>query len=100
MEIIKLPSAIEKERKRIRSGNLKKNKNAYNRLKEIMVPQKMKLAQFRKYYHSVLSVKEKEILISMGLDPWSVKGLKYVGDCRRFKIQLGDPIPDNIEQKC
>ena len=100
MEIIKLPSAIEKERKRIRSRNLKKNKNAYNRLKEIMVPQKMKLAQFRKYYHSVLSVSEKEILLGMELDPWSVEGLKYVGDCRRFKIKLGDPIPDNIEQKC
>lgn len=100
MEIIKLPSAIEKERKCIRSRNLKKNKNAYNRLKEIMVPQKMKLAQFRKYCHSVLSVKEKEILISMGLDPCLVEGLKYVGDCRRLKIQLGDPIPDNIEQKC
>ena len=99
MEIIKLPSAIEKERKRMRSANLKKNKNAYNRLKAIMVPEKMKLAQFRKSYHSVLSVWEKEVLINMGLDPWSVEGLKYVGDCRRFKIKLGDPIPDNEEQK-
>ena len=57
----------------------------------------MKLAQFRKYYHSVLSVREKEVLINMGLDPWSIEGLKYVGDCRRFKIKLGDPIPDNKE---
>ena len=81
------------------ADNLKKNKNAYNRLKAIMVPEKMKLAQFRKYYHSVLSVREKEVLINMGLDPWSVEGLKYVGDCRRFKIKLGDPIPDNEEQK-
>lgn len=77
MEIIKLPSAIEKERKHLRSKNLKKNKNAYNRLKNMMVPHEMKLAQFRKYYHSVLSVSEKEILISMGIDPWSVEGLKW-----------------------
>lgn len=97
MEIIKLPSAIEKERKHMRLSNLKKNKNAYNRLKMMLVPEKMKLAQFRKYYHSVLSVREKEVLINMGLDPWSIEGLKYVGDCRRFKIKLGDPIPDNKE---
>ena len=89
----------EAEEKFIKPLNLKKNKNAYNRLKAIMVPEKMKLAQFRKYYHSVLSVREKEVLINMGLDPWSVEGLKYVGDCRRFKIKLGDPIPDNEEQK-
>ena len=37
MEIIKLPSAIEKERKHMRSSNLKKNKNAYNRLKMMLV---------------------------------------------------------------
>lgn len=97
MEIIKLPSAIEKERKHMRLSNLKKNKNAYNRLKMILVPEKMKLAQFRKYYHSVLSVREKEVLINMGLDPWSIEGLKYVGDCRRFNIKLGDLIPDNKE---
>ncbi len=99
MEIIKLPSAIEKERKHLRSKNLKKNKNAYNRLKNMMVPHEMKLAQFRKYYHSVLSVSEKEILISMGIDPWSVEGLKYVGDCRRFKIKLGNVIPNDIKEK-
>lgn len=99
MDIIKLPSAIEKERKHLRSKNLKKNKNAYNRLKNMMVPHEMKLAQFRKYYHSVLSVSEKEILISMGIDPWSVEGLKYVGDCRRFKIKLGNVIPNDIKEK-
>ena len=99
MEIIKLPSAIEKERKHIRSTNLKKNRNAYNRLKSMMVPNEMKLAQFRKYYHPVLSVSEKEVLINMGIDPWSVEGLKYVGDCRRFKIRLGNPIPNNNEEK-
>jgi hypothetical protein len=99
MEIIKLPSAIEKERKHMRSTNIKKNRNAYNRLKAMMVPNEMKLAQFRKYYHSVLSVSEKELLIRMGIDPWSVEGLKYVGDCRRFKIKLGNSIPDNSEEK-
>lgn len=99
MEIIKLPSAVEKERKHMRSTNLKKNKHAYNRLKNMMVPSEMKLAQFRKYYHPVLSSSEKEVLISMGIDPWSVEGLKYVGDCRKFKIKLGNPIPDNNEGK-
>lgn len=99
MEIIKLPSAVEKERKHMRSINLKKNKYAYNRLKNRMVPSEMKLAQFRKCSHPVLSSKEKEILINMGIDPWSVEGLKYVGDCRRFKIKLGNPISDNNEVK-
>lgn len=97
MEIIKLPSEIGKERKQIRSENLKKNKHAYGKLKAMLVPNKMKLSQFRKYYHPVLSVNEKEILIAMKLDPWSVEGLKYVGDCRRLKIKLGDPIPNDIE---
>lgn len=99
MEIIKLPSAITKERKSMRATNFKKNKNAYNRLKAIMVPPKMNLGKFRKYYHSVLSKREKEILIDMGIDPWSVEGLKYLGDCRRFKIKLGDSIPVNMEQE-
>ena len=99
MEIIKLPSTVEKERKHMRSNNLKKNRNAYNRLKNMMVPSEMKLAQFRKYYHSVLSSSEKETLINMGIDPWSVEGLKYVGDCRKFKIKLGNPILDNNEVK-
>lgn len=44
MEIIKLPSAVKKERKRFRSTNLKKNKNAYSRLKNMMVPNE--IAQF------------------------------------------------------
>ncbi|MGN9163015.1 hypothetical protein [Clostridium sulfidigenes] len=98
MEIIKLPSVVEKERKHMRSANLKKNKNAYSKLKSMMVPQELKLAQFRKYYHSVLSTAEKEIVIKMGLDPWSVEGIKYVGDCKRYKTKLGDPILDNIKQ--
>ena len=97
MEIIKLPSEVKKEQRCIRSSNLKTNKKAYNELKEVMVPLKMKLAQFRKYYHPVLSLKEKEVLIDMGLDPWSVEGLKYVGDCKRFKLKLGEPIPENIK---
>lgn len=89
MEIIKLPSVVEKERKHMRSVNLKKNKNAYSKLESMMVPRELKLAQFRKYYHSVLSKTEKEIVIKMGLNPWSVEGLKYVGDCKRYKIKLG-----------
>lgn len=97
MEIIKLPSVIEKDRKRKRSNSLKKNKNAYRRLKEMMVPNELKLWQFRKYYHPVLSIKEKEIILNMGLDPWSTEGLKYVGDCRRFRVNLGDPIPYDID---
>jgi len=98
MEKIKLPSVVEKERKQMRSANLKKNKNAYVKLKSMMVPQELKLAQFRKYYYSVLSKSEKEIVIKMGLDPWSVEGLKYVGDCKRYKIKLGDAILDNSKQ--
>lgn len=54
MEIIKLPSAVGKERKHMRSINLKKNKHAYNRLKNMMVPSEMKLAQFRKDRKSVV----------------------------------------------
>lgn len=60
MEIIKLPSVIEKDRKRKRSNSLKKNNNAYRHLKEMMVPNELKLWQFRKYYHPVLSIKEKK----------------------------------------
>ncbi|EJU08395.1 hypothetical protein [Fusobacterium hwasookii] len=94
MEIIKLPSEIKKLRKQRRSKNLKKNKNAYRILKEMIVPNELKLWQFRKYYHPVLSIKEKDIVLNIGLDPWSVEGLKYIGDCKRFKINLGEPIPD------
>lgn len=93
MEIIKLPSAIRKEHKHFRSINLKKNKNAYSRLKNMMVPKEMKLAEFRKYYHPVASTQEKKILIGMGIDPWSIEGIKYLGDCKRYKVKLGNPIP-------
>ncbi len=98
MEIIKLPSAIEKERKHMRSKRLKSNKNAYKQLKEMMVPSELKLAQFRKYYHPVLSTREKETLINMGLNPWSMEGLKYVGDCKRFNITLGVSVPRNDDE--
>lgn len=30
---------------------------------------------------------------------WSVEGLKYVGDCKRFKIKLGNPIPVGVKEK-
>lgn len=95
VEIIKLPSVIKKERKQQRSKNLKNNKNAYKKLLEMMVPCELKLSQFRKYYHPVLSTEEKEIVIIMGLDPWSIAGLKYIGDCRRLNIRLGCPVPKN-----
>ncbi|MBR4344189.1 MAG: hypothetical protein IKP88_16070 [Lachnospiraceae bacterium] len=85
MEIIKLPSEKTKEIKKLRSKNLKKNKNAYNELKKLLVPKEMKLCEFRKYYHPVLSSKEKEMLIGLGMDPWSKEGLKYIGDCKRSK---------------
>lgn len=92
MEIIKLPSEIRKERKHFRSANRRNNKNAYSRLKNIMVPNEIKLAEFRKYYHPVASTQEKEILLCMGIDPWSIEGIKYLGDCKRYKIKLGNPI--------
>lgn len=53
----------------------------------------MKLSQFRKWYHPTLSTKEKEVLLGFGIDPWSVEGIKYVGDCKRYNLQLGDKIP-------
>ena len=40
----------------------------------------------------VLTTEEKKILIDMGMDPWSIEGLKYAGDCRRYKIKLGNKI--------
>ena len=92
MEIIKLPSAIVKDRKEIRRKNKKRNRNAYNTLKRMMVPSELPLAKFRKYYHSVLTTEEKQRLIDMGIDPWSVEGLKYAGDCRRKMIKWGDKI--------
>ena len=63
-----------------------------NMLKKMMVPSELPLAKFRKYYHSVLKTEEKKILIDMGMDPWSIEGLKYAGDCRRYKIKLGNKI--------
>ena len=92
MEIIKLPSAIVKDRKEIRRKNKKRNRNAYNTLKRMMVPSELPLAKFRKYYHSVLTTEEKQRLIDMGIDPWSVEGLKYAGDCRLKMIKWGDKI--------
>lgn len=53
----------------------------------------MKLSQFRKWYHPTLSTKEKEVLLGLEIDPWSVEGIKYVGDCKRYNLQLGDKIP-------
>ena len=53
----------------------------------------MKLSQFRKWYHPTLSIKEKEVLLGLEIDPWSVEGIKYVGDCKRYNLQLGDKIP-------
>lgn len=96
MEIIKLPTKIRKERKLQRTSNLKKNQNSYSKLKDKMVPKELKLAQFRKFYHPVLSTHEKECLLNMGLDPWSIEGLKYVGDCKRYKVPLGEKIPLTI----
>ena len=63
-----------------------------NMLKKMMVPSELPLAKFRKYYHSVLTTEEKKIPIDMGMDPWSIEGLKYAGDCRRYKIKLGNKI--------
>lgn len=53
----------------------------------------MKLSQFRKWYHPTLSTKEKEVLLGLEIDPWSVEGIKYVGDCKQYNLQLGDKIP-------
>lgn len=85
MIIVKLESEITKEKKKIRSKNIKKNKGSYNKLKEMLVPKEMKLHVFRKYYHPVLSKEEKETLIKLGIDPWSLEGLKYIGDSKMVK---------------
>lgn len=87
MEIIKLSSQIIRERKEKRSKNLKKNKGAYAKLKQMLVPTEMSLSTFRRYYHPVLTTKEKEELIELGIDPWSVDGLKYHGDSKRKKAK-------------
>lgn len=86
MVLVKLPSVVNKERKRRRTIRLKKNKHAYKKLKEMMVPSVMSFAEFRKYYHPVLTTEEKDILLKKGIDPWSLEGLKYVGDCKRKKV--------------
>ena len=93
MKIIELPGEMIKKQKKYRHKNLEKNKHAYAKLREQLVPDKMKLSQFRKWYHPTLSTKEKDILLGLGLDPWSVEGIKYVGDCKRYNLQLGDKIP-------
>lgn len=93
MKIIELPGETIKTRKKHRHKNLEKNKHAYAKLREQLVPDKMKLSQFRKWYHPTMSTKEKDILLGLGLDPWSVEGIKYVGDCKRYNLQLGDKIP-------
>ena len=93
MKIIELPGEMIEKRKKYRHKNLEKNKHAYAKLREQLVPYKMKSSQFRKWYHPTLSTKEKDILLGLGLDPWSVEGIKYVGDCKRYNLQLGDKIP-------
>ena len=93
MKIIELPGALIKNRKKYRHKNLEKNKHAYVVLRKQLVPKKMKLSQFRKWYHPTLSTKEKEVLLGLEIDPWSVEGIKYVGDCKRYNLQLGDKIP-------
>ena len=98
MKIIELPGTSVKQRKKYRHKNLEKNKHAYAQLKNQLVPKKMKLSQFRKWYHPTLSTKEKDTLIGMGLDPWSVEGIKYVGDCKRYNLQLGDKIPCDADE--
>lgn len=93
MKIIELPGALIKNWKKYRHKNLEKNKHAYVELRKQLVPKKMKLSQFRKWYHPTLSTKEKEVLLGLEIDPWSVEGIKYVGDCKRYNLQLGDKIP-------
>ena len=93
MKIIELPGEMIEKRKKYRHKNLEKNKHAYAKLREHLVPDKIKLSQFRKWYHHTRSTKEKDILLGLGLDPWSVEGIKYVGDCKRYNLQLGDKIP-------
>lgn len=92
MKIIKLKQGENFDRKKKRSRNLKKNKGSYRKLREFMVPNHIDLSTFRKFYHPVLTVEEKEVLLKLGMDPWSIDGLKYVGDCKRLKIELGDKI--------
>ena len=41
---------------------------------------------------NALTTEEKKILIDMRMNPRSIEGLKYAGDCRRYKIKLGNRI--------
>lgn len=66
MKIIELPGALIKNRKKYRHKNLEKNKHAYVELRKQLVPKKMKLSQFRKWYHPTLSTKEKRSAIRIG----------------------------------
>ena len=84
--------SFEKAKKEIKKLVIGTKRKPYNMLKKMMVPSELPLAKFRKYYHSVLTTEEKKILIDMGMDPWSIEGLKYAGDCRRYKIKLGNKI--------
>lgn len=88
MVLVKLPSVVNKERKQKRTIRLKKNKYAYKKLMEMMVPCIMSLSEFRKYYHPVLTTEEKDILLKKGIDPWSLEGLKFVGDCKRNNVKV------------
>lgn len=92
MKIIELQGTLIKRRKEYRHKNLEKNKHAYVELRKQLVPRELKLSQFRKWYHPMLSTKEKDVLLGLGIDPWSVEGIKYVGDCKRYNLQLGDKI--------
>lgn len=93
MKLLELPEVSVKERKKYRHENHEKNKHAYAQLRDQLVPKEMKLYQFRKWYHPTLSTKEKDVLLELGIDPWSIEGIKYVGDCKRYNLQLGDRIP-------
>lgn len=98
MRIVELPKITVEKRKKYRHNNFKKNKHAYAQLKNQLVPREMKLYQFRRWYHPTLSTKEKDILLELGLDPWSIEGIKYVGDCKRYNVQLGDRIPFDVDE--
>jgi hypothetical protein len=78
-----------------RSQHLKKNKGAYNKLKEELVTNGgMKLYEFREIYRPVLKTEEKKKLMELKIDPFSVRGLKYVGDCKKAGVEIGElPIP-------
>ena len=71
VKIIELPKVTVEKRKKIRHTNLQKNRHAYAQLKNQLVPKEMKLHQFRKWYHPTLSTQEKDILLELGIDPWS-----------------------------